>query len=159
MSESTRAPLNFRDARESDVALILAMLAADPVSAAREEISDPLPQCYTEAFRVIESDANNELIIVEHQGEVAGTLQLTYIPNITRKGSWRALLEGVHIAEKFQGKGIGTRMIEWAISRSRERGCALIQLTTDKRRTDALRFYERLGFKASHEGMKLDLSR
>ncbi|GMQ46239.1 hypothetical protein VB10N_12380 [Vibrio sp. 10N] len=105
----------------------------------------------------IEQDPNNELWVVESESQVVGMLQLTFIPYLTHIGSWRCLIEGVRIAKKIRGQGLGEKMFVHAIGRARERGCNLVQLTSDKQRPDALRFYEKLGFVASHEGFKLAL--
>lgn len=156
MPESLGA-LVFRPAAAMDLARIVAMLADDPLGANREKFADPLPAEYLEAFRAIAADSNNELVVACKGDDVVGVLQLTFIPYLTHRGTWRALIEGVRIAAPYRSRGFGTQMFEWAINRARERGCRLIQLTTDKARPDAKRFYEALGFVASHEGMKLAL--
>lgn len=150
-------PLVLRSAVRTDLPAIIAMLADDVLGARRELFEDPLPASYTAAFESIGDDPNNELIVAELEGRVIGVLQLTFIPYLTYQGSWRALVEGVRVASSVRSGGIGKSMLEWAIERSKERGCGLIQLTTDKSRPEALRFYERLGFVASHHGMKLRL--
>ncbi len=150
--------LTFRDATEPDLPLLVAMLADDKLGALREDASSPMNQRYIAAFNSIASDPNNELIIVEHNDQIAGMLQLTFIPYLTYTGSWRCLIEGVRIYKDFRGQGLGTQFFEWAINRARERDCHLVQLTSDKKRPDALRFYESLGFVASHEGFKLKLT-
>ncbi len=149
----------FRPAQRADLPAVVALLADDPLGAKRERFDDPLPQSYRDAFAAIEADPHNELWVAELNGQVAGVLQLTLIPYLTYQGGWRALIEGVRVAAVHRGKGLGKALFEWAISRARERGCHLVQLTTDKARPDARRFYERLGFVASHEGMKLLLDR
>ena len=149
--------MTFRRARRDDLPAIVAMLADDPLGAKREENVSPLPQSYFAAFEAIERDPNNELVVAEFQGGVAGVLQLTYIPYLTYKGSWRALVEGVRVQPSFRSQGIGRRLFAWATQRARERGCRLIQLTSDKARPQAIRFYESIGFSASHEGFKLHL--
>jgi ribosomal protein S18 acetylase RimI-like enzyme len=149
--------LSFRKARAEDVPAIVRMRADDPLGAAREKIGDPLPDTYSKAFASIEADPNNELVVAKLDTEILGVFQITYIPNLTYQGSWRALIEGVRISSKARAKGIGRAMVESAIARARERGCSLVQLTTDKSRPDAKRFYESLGFVASHEGMKLNI--
>lgn len=131
------------------------MLANDPLGARREDFRDPLPSSYHDAFDAIDRDLNNELVVVERDGAVIGVLQLTFIPYLTYRGGWRALIEGVRVAADQRGGGVGRALFEWAIERARERGCHLVQLTSDKQRPDAIRFYESLGFRASHEGMKL----
>ena len=147
----------IRLARREDVPAMVKLLADDRLGATREQAIDPLPDAYWSAFEAIESDANNELVVVEFDGDIVGCMQVTYVPHLVRLGSWRAQLEGVRVHPTVRGQGVGQAMFEWAIDRARRRGCALVQLTTDKQRPDAHRFYERLGFVASHEGMKLAL--
>jgi GNAT superfamily N-acetyltransferase len=154
MSDSA---LSFRRATRADVPVIVRMLADDPLGAQRERFTTPLPESYGRAFDAINADANNELVVACQADEVIGVLQLTYIPSLTYQGGWRALIEGVRVDGRFRSQGIGKALFEWAITRARERGCHLLQLTTDKARPDAKRFYEALGFIASHEGMKLQL--
>jgi len=133
------------------------MLANDPLGSQRERYEQPLPEGYQQAFAAIDTDPNNELIVACVNGEVVGVQQITFTPYLTHQGSWRATIEGVRISASVRGKGIGSEMIRWAIQRAKERGCHLVQLTTDKKRTDALRFYEQLGFEATHEGLKMRL--
>ncbi|MEG3190770.1 GNAT family N-acetyltransferase [Lysobacter sp. D1-1-M9] len=148
----------FRAAERSDLAAIVRMLADDPLGARRERYELPLPPAYQAAFDAIAPDPNNELIVAESgEGGVIGVMQITFIPYLTYQGGWRALVEGVRIDASARSLGLGRRMLEWAIQRARERGCHVVQLTTDKARPDALRFYESLGFAATHEGMKLHL--
>ena len=147
----------FREARESDLASLVAMLADDAIGATREDTSSPVNPAYVDTFRSIVADPNNELIVIEHEGRPAGMLQLTFIPYLSHTGSWRCLIESVRIARAFRNAGLGTLCFNWAIDRARERGCKLVQLTSDKQRADAIRFYESLGFVASHEGFKLGL--
>jgi GNAT superfamily N-acetyltransferase len=144
--------LVIRRATAADVAPIVAMLADDPLGAERESPGDPV---YAAAFAQIDADPRQFLAVAEVAGEVVGTLQLTFIPGLSRKGSSRALIEAVRVRSDQRGTGLGRRLAEWAIETSREQGAALVQLTTDAGRTDAHRFYERLGFVASHVGMKL----
>lgn len=148
-------PVDFRTARAEDVPLIVAMLADDVVAAARQ---GTFGDEHRAAFDVIDADPNNELIVAELDGEVVGTMQLTYIPGISRRGALRMQIEAVRVASGLRGQGLGRKMMEWALDRGRARGCALVQLTTDKSRKDAHRFYDSLGFTASHEGYKLALS-
>ena len=117
-----------------------------------QAVVDP---AYEAALDAISGDPNNRLLVVEEAGAVVGCFQLTFIPGLGRGGAWRAQIESVRVAGSRRGRGTGAAMMRWAIERGRERGCALVQLTTDKRREDAHRFYRRLGFEASHEGMKL----
>lgn len=147
--------LLFRPATQADVPLIVKMLAADKLGALRERFENPLPKAYWEAFAVIEQDPNHELMVVEMEGEVIGTLQLSFIPYLTYQGGWRAQIEAVRIREDKRGLGLGAAFFTWAIDRAKARGAHVLQLTSDKKRPDALRFYENLGFKASHEGFKL----
>ena len=133
------------------------MLADDPLGAKREAYGSPLPQRYYDAFDAIGRDANNELVVAVLDTRVVGVMQLTFIPYLTYRGGWRALIEGVRIDASVRSGGAGRRMIEWAIDRAKARGCHMVQLTSDKTRPDAIRFYESLGFVASHEGMKLHL--
>ncbi len=144
----------FRLAVREDLGPIVAMLADDPLGAARERSEDPLPAAYHDAFDAIARDANQELIVAELDGRVVGTLQLSFLPGISRQGMWRGLIEGVRIAASARDHGLGRQMVEWAIERARARGCAMVQLTSDKSRRDAIRFYQSLGFEATHEGMK-----
>ena len=147
----------FRRARADDVPDIVRLLADDPLGATRERYESPLPESYARAFRAIEQDANNELVAAGRGERVVGVLQLTYIPSLTYQGGWRALIEGVRVDSGERSQGLGKTLFEWAIARARERGCHMVQLTTDKARPDAKRFYESLGFVASHEGLKLHL--
>ncbi len=144
----------FRKATEHDVPAIVALLANDALGSKREVNSAPLPQSYYQAFQSIDGDPNQELIVVE-DGDLIGTLQLTFIPYLTYQGGIRAQVEAVRIHKSRRGKGLGQEMIRWAIQRAKDHGAHVIQLTTDKQRPDAVSFYEKLGFKATHEGMKL----
>jgi len=144
----------FRPARIADLPAIVALLADDMLGAAREAPGDP---GYAAAFAAIEADANEVLAVAEIGGQVAGCLQLGFIPGLSRRGAWRGQIEGVRVAAALRGRGVGRAMILWAVDQCRARGCATVQLTTDKRRHDAHRFYESLGFIRSHEGMKLSL--
>jgi ribosomal protein S18 acetylase RimI-like enzyme len=150
--------LAFRAATEQDLPAIVALLADDALGARRESSVVPLPASYGAAFAAIERDPNNELVVVDAgERRVVGVLQLTFIPCITYQGGWRVIVEGVRVASALRSSGVGARLFRWAIERARERGCHLVQLTSDKARPDAIRFYEKLGFVASHEGMKLHL--
>lgn len=150
-------PLVIRRARRDDLPAIVHLLADDRLGATREADVDPLPASYAEAFEAIDHDPNHVLAVAEAGGRVVGVLQLTFLPYLTYQGSWRALIEGVRVASDQRSSGIGRQLIEWAIERARTQGCRIVQLTSDKTRVDAIRFYERLGFVASHEGMKLRL--
>jgi GNAT superfamily N-acetyltransferase len=149
--------LVLRNAKRGDVAAIVKMLADDELGRTREEISDPLPAAYYEGYEEITRDPNNRLLVAEIDGAIVGTLQLTFIRGLSRKAARRAQIEAVRVAGPQRGTGLGEQMIRAAIEIARNAGCSIVQLTTDKRRKDAHRFYERLGFVASHEGMKLSL--
>ncbi|HLL14004.1 MAG TPA: GNAT family N-acetyltransferase [Pyrinomonadaceae bacterium] len=153
--------LNFsiRRATRGDVPEIVRLLADDPLGSQRENYRNPLPQSYYDAFDEIDRDPHNELVIAEAGGEVIGTLQLTFIPYLTYQGGKRAQIEAVRVDRKYRSHGIGGKLFEWAITRAREEQCHMIQLTTNNTRSDAQRFYERLGFVASHSGLKLELKR
>ncbi|HYZ63469.1 MAG TPA: GNAT family N-acetyltransferase [Acetobacteraceae bacterium] len=145
----------FRRAEPDDLPAIVAMLADDALGRAREAPDLPLLQDYTDAFATIERDPNQLLIVAVRAGKVVGTLQVTFIPGISHKGAWRGEIEGVRIAAGQRGSGLGRRMLEWAIDQCRARGCRMVQLTTNRARTDAQRFYAQLGFTPSHVGFKL----
>lgn len=151
--------LFYRQADESDLSILIEMLADDQLGAHREDSSTPVNSAYIEAFEIIDTDQNNELIIAEiKQGSdtlIVGMLQLTFIPYLTYKGSWRCLIEGVRVHKNYRSKGYGKQLFEWSIKRAKVRGCNIVQLTSNKQRSDAIRFYNDLGFKASHEGFKL----
>lgn len=149
--------LKFRAASHEDLPALVRLLADDVLGESRERPSDPLPESYGKAFDAIQRDPNNELVIAEMNGKVVGMLQLTFIPGISRLGSWRGLIEAVRVDSTLRSAGVGRKLIAWAIDRARERGCAMVQLTSDKQRADAIRFYQSLGFVASHEGLKLAL--
>ena len=153
------AVIVFRNATRIDVPLLVKMLADDPLGLLRERYEDPLPESYLEAFEVIDADPNHELIVAEVDGDVAGFLQVSFLLNLTYQGRWRALIEGVRVNKKYRGEGVGRALFEQAIGRARARNCHVVQLTTDKKRPEALAFYEKLGFKASHEGMKMHLEK
>ena len=180
--------LTFRDATILDLPEIVRMLADDFLGGQRERFEEPLPESYVRAFREIEADPNNELIVAVRQAaspvgdvggaqlkgpdegdkahaggtpavqsEIVGTMQLTFTPSISFQGGKRATVESVRVDSKYRGQGIGERMMRWVIERAKEKGCVSVQLTTNLERTDAHRFYERLGFSRSHLGMKLKL--
>jgi len=149
--------LSFRIANESDLPAIVRLLAADSMGANREQYAEPLPRAYRDAFDAMQAQGDNDYILAQLDGEIAGCLQLTVIAGVSRSGVSRAQIEGVRVDARYRGRGIGEALFGHAMDRARAAGCGLVQLTTDKSRPDALRFYERLGFKASHEGMKLVL--
>lgn len=148
--------MNIRKATEKDLVAIVRMLADDKLGQQRERFEEPLPSSYTDAFAHIQNDPWQELMVVENEdGEVIGTFQLSFIQYLTYQGGIRAQIESVRIRKDQRGSGLGSRMFEYAIERAKARGAHVLQLTTDKQRPEALRFYEALGFVASHEGMKL----
>ncbi|MEM7355371.1 MAG: GNAT family N-acetyltransferase [Acidobacteriota bacterium] len=147
--------ITFRSAEREDLITIVRMLANDPLGATREQFAEALPPSYSEAFVAISADPHNELLVAEREGRVVGVLQLTLIPNLTYEGGWRAQIEGVRVAVEARGHGIGRALMDEAITKARSAGCRLVQLTTDKRRPEALKFYESVGFRATHAGMKL----
>ncbi|MGN5379371.1 GNAT family N-acetyltransferase [Streptomyces sp. MUSC 14] len=147
--------LEIRHATAEDLPAIVAMLADDPLGAQRESPDDLTP--YLAALERLTADPNQHLVVAVRDDRVIGTLQLTVVPGLSHKGSTRALIEAVRIHADERGSGLGTVLIQWAIDTSRQLGCAMVQLTSDKSRTDAHRFYARLGFSASHEGFKLKL--
>ncbi|MFJ8645248.1 GNAT family N-acetyltransferase [Streptomyces sp. NPDC093546] len=147
--------LDIRPARLTDLPAIVAMLADDPLGAERESPDDLSP--YTAAFERLAADPHQHLVVALRHGRVVGTLQLTIVPGLSRRGSTRSIIEGVRIHADERGSGLGTQLIEWAVAESRRQNCRLVQLTSDASRTDAHRFYERLGFAASHVGFKMAL--
>lgn len=149
--------LHFRRATRADLDAIVAMLADDELGRARERPESPLPDSYVQAFDAIERNDDIELVVGCAGDQVVAVLQITFIPNISWQGSWRAAIEGVRTAAGLRGRGVGAALVRHAIERARERGCRIVQLDTDQRRVDARRFYERLGFKGTHIGMKLHL--
>lgn len=149
--------LSFREATHDDLPTLVAMLADDSLGAAREIVSDPVDRRYEEALAAVQRDPNNQILVVEDQQQILGTFQLTFLPNLSRLGAWRCQIEGVRIQASFRGQGLGKWMIQEGIRRAKERNCLLVQLTSDKRRQDALKFYQDLGFEPTHEGFKLFL--
>ena len=149
-----RQPALLREARREDVPEIVALLADDAIGAGRE---GPADDAYYAAFELIAADERNQVLVAEADGRIVGTLQLTMIPGLSRHGMLRGQIEGVRVSSASRGQGLGRVMIERAIEVARGQGCGLVQLTSDKRRPDAVRFYQSLGFTASHEGLKLPL--
>lgn len=147
----------FRRAQAADLPAIIALLADDILGQQREDASSPPNPLYVDAFQAILADPNQLQAVAILGEEVIGTLQLTFIPGLARKGAWRGQIEAVRISATHRGSGVGQQMFEWAIGQCRAKGCNLVQLTTDKERPDAHRFYERLGFVGSHIGYKLTL--
>lgn len=149
--------LTFRRATAADVPAIIAMLADDVLGSSREPASpESLPR-YLDAFRAVDADANQFLLIVEDGARIVGTLQLTFIAGLSRGGQKRGLIEAVRVASDRRGEKIGEAIIAWALEKCRSESCGIVQLTTDKSRTNAHRFYDRLGFKPSHIGYKMEL--
>ena len=152
-----RHNLTIRAAQRGDLPAIVRMLADDELGRKREAATDPLPDSYYDAFDAIERDSNNLILVAVQDDVVVGTLQLTYTPSLSYRGGWRATVESVRTDAKVRGQGIGRAMMEHAIALARAKGCVLMQLSTHQSRTDAHRFYQRLGFKGEHLGMKLML--
>jgi len=145
--------ITIRRARREDVAAIVGMLADDQIGSTRDSADDLTP--YLKAFEEIDADPAQLLIVADDAGKAVGTLQLSIIPGLARKGALRGQIEAVRVRASHRGSGLGGELMAWAIDESRRRGCALVQLTSDVKREDAHRFYERLGFEASHTGFKL----
>ena len=154
MAELRPIPVHIRTARRDDVPAIVHLLADDTFGASREQPTDPLPQAYWDAFDAISIQGGNQLLVAEANGEVVGCLQLTVIPGLSRMGALRAQIEGVRVSSTHRGQRIGEALVDAATERAKTLGCVLVQLTTDRRRVDAHRFYERLGFESTHIGMK-----
>ena len=148
-------PMTFRPARRDDLPAIVALLADDPLGRGREDATQD--SRYRDAFSAIERDPHQLLAVAERERRIVGCLQLTFIPGLTRQGMWRGQIEGVRVAVSERGGGIGQAMLRWAVEQCRQHGCGLVQLTSDERRPDAHRFYEALGFRATHRGYKLAL--
>lgn len=144
----------FRRAQLDDLPCIVGLLADDPIGASREDPSTPVNRAYVEAFNSIEADPNQFLAVITEDDQVIGTLQLTFIPGLSRMGAWRGQIEAVRIAAHRRGAGLGRRAFQWALQECENRHCRLVQLTTDKDRGEAHRFYEQLGFTATHLGYK-----
>jgi len=149
--------INIRRAERLDIPSIVRLLADDDLGQTRERFQDPIPETYYAAFDHIDNDPNHELVVVDRDGEVIGTLTLSFVPSLTYQGGTRAQIEAVRVDARFRGQGIGEELVQWAINRARDKHCHMLQLTTHASRLDAHRFYERLGFVASHIGMKLEL--
>ncbi len=147
--------VTLREATVDDLAAIVDLLADDQLGTSRESTADLAP--YRSAYDALAADPAHLLLVGADEDRVVATLQLSFIPGLARSGAWRAQIEAVRVHRDFRSQGLGAAIVEWSIEESRRRGCALVQLTTDKSRTDAHRFYERLGFRASHEGLKLRL--
>ena len=150
--------MKFKTAKKNDIPSIVRMLADDELGSKREDYKNPLPKKYYEAFQNIIQDKNQELVILENDNnDIIGTLQLTFIPYLTYQGGLRAQIEAVRIHKNYRGQGFGKKIFQWSINRSRDKGAHMVQLTTDKQRPEAIKFYKALGFNDSHIGMKLHL--
>jgi GNAT superfamily N-acetyltransferase len=147
----------LRDARRDEVPAIVRLLADDHLGAGREVTAEPLPQGYYDAFDWITADPNNRVLVAERDGEIVGTLQITFIRGLSRLGAWLMLIEAVRVASALRGQGLGRRILAQAIEIARARGCRSVELASHLSRTDAQRFYQQLGFARSHVGMKLML--
>lgn len=146
--------LSYRAATPDDLPFIVGLIVEDAVVATADSVADARHADYQTALAAIDADPNQEMIVVEADGAPVGCFQLTYLPGLMRRGMWRGMIEVVHVADGVRNRGYGTQMMRWALERCRERGCGMVQLTSNKKRTDAHRFYERLGFLRSHEGFK-----
>jgi len=150
--------MKIREATAEDLPRLVELLAQDELGSAREASGGTVADAYIAAFDAISSDPNNQVVVGELDDEIVCTLQLTFLPHLTFHGGWRAQIEGVRVAFDHRGQGFGGHLLEWAVEQARDRGCHLVQLTTNKLRHEALRFYEALGFEPTHEGMKLNLA-
>ncbi len=147
----------IQKAEQKHLSEIVRILADDILGKNREVWADPLPQCYQHAFDLIMQDPHQELLVMLNGEEVIGTLQLTFIPQIVLQGGMRAQIEGVRIKSTYQNQGLGRAFFNYVIDRAKSKSCIMVQLTSNAVRKDAIRFYESLGFTASHVGLKLDL--
>ena len=146
--------LTYRNAKPQDLPFIIGLIVEDAVVATDDSVADAMHAEYTQALAAIDASPNEEMFVVEDGGKPIGCFQLTYLPGLMRRGMWRGMIEVVHVADGLRGRGHGSEMMRWALEHCRERGCGMVQLTSNKKRTDAHRFYERLGFEKSHEGFK-----
>lgn len=149
--------VTFRTARAGELEAIVSLISDDDLGRQREASNAAVAREYHQAFDVLMSDDNHVMAVAELHGEIVGYMQITYIPGLSRKGAWRGQLESIRVAAHLRGKGVGRAFLQWAIEQCRSRGCRLVQLTSDRRRSEALRLYERLGFVASHNGLKLEI--
>ncbi|KYN82486.1 GNAT family acetyltransferase [Vibrio cidicii] len=147
--------VRFRNAQQEDLTCLVHLLADDPLGRDREDTTQPLDERYQQAFQTILSNAQNQMIVAELDYEIVGMCQLTFIPYLTHKGGWRCLIEGVRVKATVRGQGVGTALIHYALDLAKASNCIMVQLTSDKSRPDAIAFYQRLGFRDSHEGLKL----
>ncbi len=149
--------LKFRLAKKDDLIDIIKMLSDDTLGATREKFENILSDNYLKAFENITNDPNHELTIIELNADKVGTYHLTFIQYLTHQGGLRAQIEAVRTSSNYRGQGIGTKMFKYIIERAKQRGCNMVQLTSDKQRPEAIKFYETIGFVSTHEGMKLKL--
>jgi ribosomal protein S18 acetylase RimI-like enzyme len=152
---SAISEITLRPARRDDVAAVIAMLADDHLGRARERLEDPLPALYYEAFERLSGDPNIQLMVAEEGGDVVGCLQLCILPGLSSQGALRGLIEDVRVASDRRSRGIGEKLVQWAVNEARSKGCKVVELLTHNTRVDAQRFYERLGFARSHVGMTI----
>ncbi len=157
VGQTDGSEITFRPARRQDVARIVQLLADDPLGAGRERFEDPLPNDYYAAFDRIEASEGNILAVAERDGAVVGCLQMTLIPGLSNQGADLALIEGVRVDTSLRSQGVGAQLIQWALDTARARGCQAVELFSHKTRTDAHRFYDRLGFDQSHVGYRIKL--
>jgi len=146
--------LNYRHATPADLPFIVGLIVEDSVVDSGDDASDAMHSDYVDALAAITADPDEEMFVVEENGAAVGCFQLSYLPGLMRRGMWRGQIEAVHVSAAMRNRGIGGEMMRWALARCRERGCGMVQLTSNKKRLDAHRFYERLGFLKSHEGFK-----
>ncbi|WP_120076593.1 GNAT family N-acetyltransferase [Aurantiacibacter odishensis] len=149
--------LTYRDATPDDLPFIAALGDADEVAAARDPARATIAEEQRKALAAITTDPNHRLLVVERDGERVGSFQLSFIPGVSRQGAWRGQIESVRVIDSLRGQGIGEAMMRWAIDRCAEKGCGVVQLTSDRQRDAAHRFYERLGFEPTHTGFKMKL--
>jgi len=148
--------ISIRRARREDIEAIVKMLADDPLGSGRERIEQPLPSCYSRAFEAVDGDPHIRLVVAEDSGgAVVGCLELCILPGLSSQGASRGLIEDVRVVTHCRSRGIGEKMVQWAIAEARSRGCKLVELLTHHTRVDAQRFYKRIGFEPSHVGMTL----
>ena len=146
--------LTYRHATPEDLPFIVGLIVEDAVVATNDSVADARQPDYDNALKAIDADPNQEMFVAEDAGKPIGCFQLSYLPGLMRRGMWRGMIEVVHVSQNERNHGYGSEMMRWALERCRERGCGMVQLTSNKKRTDAHRFYERLGFSRSHEGFK-----
>jgi len=147
-------PLTYRAAKPEDLPFIVGLIVEDSVVATDDNPADAMHPDYTKALAAMDADPNQEMFVVEDNGQAIGCFQLSYLPGLMRRGMWRGQIEVVHVSEALRNRGYGSQMMRWALRRCREKGCGMVQLTSNKKRLDAHRFYVRLGFQQSHEGFK-----